>query len=60
MRYRSRRIGWPLLPIDLPDVIPADGSRMKLPSEERMHSIFCAAGEPGQVEQVEEAECDEE
>jgi len=35
-------------PLTFHDVTLADGSRMKQPSEERMHSIFCAAGEPGQ------------
>ena len=32
-------------PLTFHDVVLADGSRMKKPSEERMHEIFCAAGE---------------
>lgn len=43
-------------PLTFHDVILADGSPMKQPSEERMHSIFCAAGELAQDAQ---ADCDE-
>jgi hypothetical protein len=32
-------------PLTFHDVVLADGSRVKRPSEERMHEIFCAAGE---------------
>lgn len=35
-------------PLTFHDVILADGIRMKKPSEERMHSIFCAGGELAQ------------
>lgn len=38
-------------PLTFHDVVLTDGSRMKKPSEERMHSIFCAAGELGQDSQ---------
>lgn len=47
-------------PLTFHNVILADGSRMKQPSEERMHSIFCAAAELAQVHQVDEAECDDD
>jgi len=46
-------------PLTFHDVILADGSRMKKPSEERMHSIFCAAGEPVQVDQEDDTDCEE-
>jgi hypothetical protein len=52
-------------PLTFHDVMLADGSPMKQPSEERMHSIFCAAGElahdaQAQDTQAHEAECEEE
>ncbi|MBY0242545.1 MAG: hypothetical protein K2X55_24855 [Burkholderiaceae bacterium] len=47
-------------PLTFHNVILADGSRMKQPSEERMHSIFCAAGELAQVALADEAECEGE
>lgn len=47
-------------PLTFHDVILADGSRMKQPSEERMHSIFCAAAQLAQEAQPQDAEGDEE
>ena len=37
-------------PLTFHDVILVDGSRMKQPSEERMHDIFCAAGTPAEAD----------
>lgn len=45
-------------PLTFHNVILADGNRTKQPSEERMHSIFCAAGELAQVALEDEAECE--
>lgn len=46
-------------PLTFHDVILADGSRMKQPSEERMHSIFCATGEIPQDDQANEGDDEE-
>jgi len=43
-------------PLTFHDVILADGSRMKQPSEERMHSIFCAAAQLAQEAQRQDAQ----
>jgi hypothetical protein len=47
-------------PLTFHDVILADGSRMKQPSEERMHSIFCAAAQLAQEAQSQDVEGEEE
>lgn len=46
-------------PLTFHDVVLADGSPMKQPSEERMHSIFCAGGELVQDAQAHGAESEE-
>lgn len=47
-------------PLTFHDVILADGSRMKQPSEERVHTIFCATGAPAQGEDEAEPENDDD
>lgn len=47
-------------PLTFHDVILADGSRMKQPSEERVHTIFCAVGAPAQGEDEAEPENDDD
>lgn len=47
-------------PLTFHDVILADGSRMKQPSEERMHDIFCAAGAPAEGDDEAEKETEED
>lgn len=45
-------------PLTFHDVTLADGSRMKQPSEERMHSVFCVASAPAQDDQIDDDESD--
>lgn len=47
-------------PLTFHDVTLADGSRMKQPSEERMHSIFCVASERGQHDDAADTESDDD
>lgn len=47
-------------PLTFHDVILADGSRMKQPSEERLHTIFCAVGAPAQGDDEAEPENDDD
>lgn len=47
-------------PLTFHDVVLADGSRMKQPSEERVHTIFCATRAPAQGEDDAEPENDDD
>lgn len=47
-------------PLTFHDVVLPDGSRMKQPSEERMHTVFCVAGVPGQGDDESEHDADED